>query len=100
MSLQQEERQPGKRETAWVLETGWHSVRLGVRVEGGGPAVEGEGWTFITVTGLQVAVLGQGCKGALSSWSSLCSLDGDTLVGVWLGAKKGCLVVLPSKPRP
>lgn len=74
MSLQQEEQQPGKGETAWVLETGWHSERLVVGVESRGPPEEGEGWTFITVTGLQVAVLGQGCKGALFSWNGLCSL--------------------------
>lgn len=51
------------------------------------------------LAGLQVAVLGQGCKGALPSWNSLCSPDGASLVGVWLGVKEGCLVVLPYKPR-
>lgn len=70
MSLQQEERLPEERETAWVLETGWYTERLGVGVEGGGPTEGGKGWTFLALAGfagLQVAVLGQGCKGALAS---------------------------------
>lgn len=101
---EREERQLWEGETAWVLQTGWHSERLevGWRVED--PLSEGARagplYQLLLLGSLafQVAVLGQGCKGAL--WKSLCNPDRASLVGVWLGVKEGCLLVLSYKPRP
>lgn len=103
MSLQQEERLPEERETAWVLETGWYTERLGVGVEGGGPTEGGKGWTFLALAGfagLQVAVLGKGAKEPLLAETVFAVLTEPSLVGVWLGVKEGYLLVLPYKPRP
>lgn len=67
MSLQQEERQPeeGRQLGCWRQAGIQRGLEWGWRVED--PPERGKYWTFIPA-GLQVAVLGQGCKGALASW--------------------------------
>lgn len=103
MSLQQEERQArGGGDSLGIGDRlAYRGLEWDQRVED--PPERGKGFIPVALAGFagpQVAVLGQGCKGALASWNRLCSPDGASLVGVWLGVKKGWLVVLPYKPRP
>lgn len=77
MSLQQEERQArGGGDSLGVGDRlAYRGLEWDERVED--PPERGKGWTFIPFAlagfaGPQVAVLGQGCKGALASWNRLC----------------------------
>lgn len=106
MSLQREERQLWEGETAWVLETGWHSERLEWGLEGGGPTDRGgKGWSFrpgalAGLAGLQVSLpLDKGAKEPFLVGIVFAVLTEPPWWGCgWV--KEGCLVALPYKPRP